>query len=250
MFKLKTEIARAIRDGQASARGIARVRAAAIRKRERALDRARPVPKGVEIIAPKFVRGAGSARSAGVIVAEGDSWFDYPRSDILDLLEDEHGYDVESVAHRGDRVEAMAYSDGQLADLSRVLEKVIRAGRIPTAILLSGGGNDIAGEQFEMLLDHADSPKPGLNSQVVDGILNQRVFLSYVRIVSAVTEICKQRVGHVVPVITHGSTTRCRTGEASAGPSFPACLVHGSSLGSRRKGIRTSWRAALPSWEH
>ena len=40
--------------------------------------------------------------SAGTLIAEGDSWFDYPFCDVLKALEDEHGFDVESVAHKGD----------------------------------------------------------------------------------------------------------------------------------------------------
>ena len=32
-----------------------------------------------------------------VLIAEGDSWFDYPFHDVLRILEDHHGYDVESV---------------------------------------------------------------------------------------------------------------------------------------------------------
>ncbi len=47
------------------------------------------------------------------IVAEGDSWFDYPFDDVLRLLEDDYGYDIESVAHKGDKVESMAYGKGQ-----------------------------------------------------------------------------------------------------------------------------------------
>ena len=58
------------------------------------------------------------SRERSVLIAEGDSWFDYPRYDILRILEDHYGYDVESVAHKGDRVEEMAYSDGQAGKIS------------------------------------------------------------------------------------------------------------------------------------
>src|SRR5215831_11803792 len=54
-----------------------------------------------------------------VLIAEGDSWFDYPWTDILRILEDEYLYDVESVAHKGDRIEDMAYSGGQLEEFTR-----------------------------------------------------------------------------------------------------------------------------------
>src|SRR5690606_37600802 len=70
------------------------------------------------------------------------------RDDVLSLLEDRHGYEVHSVAHKGDRVEDMAYSSGQLTKLVRALEKLIARGTPPKAVLLSGGGNDVAGDEL------------------------------------------------------------------------------------------------------
>ena len=138
-----------------------------------------------------------------MLVAEGDSWFDYPWHDVLRMLEDRHGYDVESVAHRGDTVESMAYT-GQLEEFARVIEKLLRQNSVPDAILLSGGGNDIAGDQFQMLINHARAAHAGLNDQVVDGVIDVRVFDAYVTILSAVTEVCRQRTGTVVPIVIHG----------------------------------------------
>jgi hypothetical protein len=69
---------------------------------------------------------------------------------VLKLLEDDFSYRVESVAHHGDTVENMAYAGGQLDDFVRLLEKTIARGTVPKAILLSGGGNDIAGDEFAM----------------------------------------------------------------------------------------------------
>jgi hypothetical protein len=149
-----------------------------------------------------FAAGGGAARD--VIVAEGDSWFDYPLHDVLRLLEDEHGFDVEAVAHYADRVEAMAYGEGQLADFTALIEKVIRNGRIPRAILLSGGGNDVAGPQFEMLLDHALSARPGLNDEVVSGVVDRRVREAYIAILVAITDVTRKRAGRVVPIVVHG----------------------------------------------
>ena len=59
----------------------------------------------------------------GLLIAEGDSWFDYPFYDVLGLLEAE-GYEVESVAHRGDTLEDMAHDPGQVERLTRAFEKV------------------------------------------------------------------------------------------------------------------------------
>jgi hypothetical protein len=54
-------------------------------------------------------RALAAAASIGVLLAEGDSWFDYPLEDVLSALE-LRGYDVESVAHMGDLIEDMAYA--------------------------------------------------------------------------------------------------------------------------------------------
>ncbi|TCV93185.1 GDSL-like lipase/acylhydrolase family protein [Luteibacter rhizovicinus] len=143
-------------------------------------------------------------QSVGVIVAEGDSWFDYPLHDVLSDLEDSYGYDVESVARRGDRVEDMAYSDGQLDDFTRRIQKVVARGDVPKAILLSGGGNDIAGDEFAMLLNHAASSIRGLNESVVSGIIDQRLFNAYATILASVSKVCRELTGQVIPILVHG----------------------------------------------
>ena len=60
-----------------------RRRAAAVRK-PRVARRARRAPAVDE----RLQRAVGGPATAGVLVAEGDSWFDYPFNDILSLLED------------------------------------------------------------------------------------------------------------------------------------------------------------------
>lgn len=157
-----------------------------------------------EVISFRKNARKAEAGSAGILVAEGDSWFNYPWTDILRLLEDEHGYEVESVAHYGDTIEEMAYSGGQLERFSRLIEKQLRRGRVPKAILLSGGGNDIAGTEFELLLDHARSAAAGLNEQVASGVIDQRGRLAYITILSAVTEICQFWIQRPLPILVHG----------------------------------------------
>jgi hypothetical protein len=102
-------------------------------------------------------------QTAGFLVAAGDSWFDYPFNDVLKLLEDNYGYNVESAAHRGEPIETMAYQGGQLDKFARCLEKISAQGAIPKAVLLSGGGDDIAGREFGMLLNN-------VTSAIADGI--------------------------------------------------------------------------------
>ena len=142
--------------------------------------------------------------TAGVLVAEGDSWFNYPWHDVLKELEDGYGYDVESVAHYGDPIEEMAYGGGQLEELTRRIDKLIRRKDEPKAVLLSGGGNDVAGAEFGMLLNHAQSPIFGLNPSILEGVINQRIRTAYITILSAVTSVCEQRIGKVIPIIVHG----------------------------------------------
>lgn len=146
----------------------------------------------------------GRPASAGVLIAEGDSWFDYPFHDVLQLLEDEHLYDVESVAHKGDCVEDMAHSGGQFEEFARRLEKLLRANKVPRAILLSGGGNDIAGDEFALLLNHAASSLPVLNDDVVRGVVDVRLKAAYAHMISGLTEIARKYLGRPIPIVTHG----------------------------------------------
>ena len=197
---------KALEVGRQEAEKALKRRSAALRRRAAAVRKPRvarrPMPPAA--VDERLRRAVGSPATAGVLVAEGDSWFDYPFNDVLSLLEDQHGYDVESVAHKGDRVEEMAYGGGQLDELTRRLEKLLRQGVVPRAILLSGGGNDVAGDEFGMLLNHAGSAISGLNDQVVAGVIDQRVRLAYVTILNAVTLVCQARLGQALPILVHG----------------------------------------------
>jgi hypothetical protein len=133
------------------------------------------------------LRGLQAAATAGTLVAEGDSWFDYPGSDILDYLEDVYHYDVESLAKAGHRIEDMAYTGGQLDDLARRLEKLLRNGKSVRAVLLSGGGNDVMGTEFGMFLEHTRSGLDPLNTKVVEGVIKERVRTAYLHILTRVT---------------------------------------------------------------
>jgi hypothetical protein len=146
---------------------------------------------------------AANAGTKGWLIAEGDSWFDYPGTDLLDALE-QSAYDVESVARAGDRVEMMAFGRGQLDKFAAAVEKVIAAGHTPKAILLSGGGNDIAGSEFGFLINHAGSPKQGFNDSVVRGVIDERVRDAYVWIIRTITDLCQKVLKQKVRIILHG----------------------------------------------
>jgi hypothetical protein len=177
--------------GRKQARNVLKFRDEASQERRRAVAERAMTP------------GVAALAATQVLVAEGDSWFDYPWTDVLRLLEDTYFYDVESVAHKGDRIEDMAYSGGQLEEFARRLEKLLERNTVPRAILLSGGGNDVAGPEFGMLLDHARSASPGLNQLVVQGVI-ERIRLAYITILSSITNICAERGHQDIPILVHG----------------------------------------------
>lgn len=174
------------------------------RRQAQRIERERKLAAAARVRGRKGARAKAATTAPGIVIAEGDSWFDYPFYDILKLLEDDFGFAVEHVAHRGDSVESMAYDGGQLDDLTRTLERVIGAGRRPRAILLSGGGNDIAGDGFAMLLNHRSSPMHGLNAAVLAGVIQTRIVVAYATIIAAVTEVAQRLLGTPLPILLHG----------------------------------------------
>ena len=107
---------------------------------------------------------ADAPAPSGLIIAEGDSWFSYPGLDVLGALSGGKlsggvRYKTYSAATAGDTVEAMAYDGEQLEDFAAEFRKVLDSGNRDKvkAILVSGGGNDIAGREFYVLLNHASS---------------------------------------------------------------------------------------------
>ena len=116
-----------------------------------------------------------------VMLAHGDSWFDYPlggtipgvsTTDIIAQLGSMGNINpmILNVSHYGDTTtDELSLSKQQrmitaLRDSSNWLE----SGR-PDAVLFSGGGNDVAGEQFCIFLDYAGTGVDGLNIDRLNG---------------------------------------------------------------------------------
>jgi hypothetical protein len=150
-------------------------------------------------------RARGAARR-GLLIAEGDSWFDYPFQDVVESLEDHHGFEVEAVCHKGETLEDMAFDEHQLDRLTRAFGRI--ADRLdrgaPEAVLLSGGGNDLAGEEFRVLLNHARSGAPGANEKVVEGIVEDRLRDAMASLIGTVQRLCVQFFDRELPVVVHG----------------------------------------------
>src|SRR5205085_7110918 len=111
----------------------------------------------------------------GILVAEGDSWFDYPGADLLEVLQDDAGYEVASAAHWGDSLESMSYDDAQLTGFVRQLEWVKAREEVPKAVLLSGGGNDFAGPEFGVFIGHKNSESPGVDEALTENFIGGRL---------------------------------------------------------------------------
>ena len=139
----------------------------------------------------------------GLLIAEGDSWFDYPFNSVLGELEN-LSYEIESVAHKGDTAEEMAYDAGQLAKLAGLLQKLDQRGEVPRAILLSGGGNDIAGNELGVVLNHKQSGLPAVNEDVARGVIVGRLRVAMASLIGAISELSRQAFGRTLPVLVHG----------------------------------------------
>ncbi len=143
-------------------------------------------------------------KPAGLLMAVGDSWFDYPFHDVLEELEARFAYETDSVAHRGDRVEEMVYDRGPLDRLAYRFEKLVQAERRPKAILLSAGGNDIAGHALAVLLNHSRSGLPPLSEAVVAGLIDERLRAAITSLAGAVSELARGILGTRPPILIHG----------------------------------------------
>ncbi len=147
----------------------------------------------------------------GILVAEGDSWFDFKiglgqKWDIVGELR-KLGYQVESVADRGHTLESMAYSGEQIEELGDLLEEIYERGEKPKAVLLSAGGNDIADWGLMAMMNHhkrpgADILDCGTLEQIVDG----RLCEAYKHLLKKISEKCKQIFdkSNDIPIIIHG----------------------------------------------
>lgn len=202
-------IAAAIETGRQKAEAILKSRADALTRRKAALEQNAKTLSFRAGMAAREIAGAPTLtlQTAGYLAALGDSWFDYPFHDVLKALEDDHGYNIESTAHKGDPIEKMAYQGGQIDGFARKLEKIQAHGAAPKAVLISGGGDDVAGTEFGMLLNNADSPIAGWNNDVVGGLVDpqERIYTAYVSMISSVWRtFVEYYPNHELHILVHG----------------------------------------------
>jgi hypothetical protein len=158
--------------------------------------------------------GALAAPTHGTLIAEGDSWFSYPGLDVLGALgsgklQGGIRYRVFSAASAGDTVESMAYDGEQLEDFAGEFRKVrdAKATNDVKAILISGGGNDIAGREFHMLLNHASSSN-GASSPLDRAVANafiDRIGRDLESLIGTADRFAGQILGRQdIPILIHG----------------------------------------------
>lgn len=175
---MATNVENAIAIGKKNAEARLARRKDARERRARALA-PHPAKLALGVTAAAPAAPVMARETAGFLLAMGDSWFDYPFYDVLKLLEDNYGYDVESTAHRGDPLEAIAYG-GQLDKLGRCFEKVTERGGTPKAVLVSGGGDQRAfhgvGCEFRQCADRGFEKHAvcGSDQQCVSGLVGER----------------------------------------------------------------------------
>ena len=180
----------------------------------------------------------------GLVVAIGDSWFDHPGADVLSSLED-LGYEVEGIAHSGDTLENLAFNPRLLSDFHRLLTRLKLGGRAPKGILLCGGGNDIAGEEFGVLLNHAASGLSALNPTVLDGVLNRRLKVALAHWIGAVDAVGRGVFGLPLKIVIHGYDYPVPDGRGTTfggvqarGPALrPAFWLKGHTNLQRNRGV-------------
>jgi hypothetical protein len=112
-------------------------------------------------------KDGGEAEEKTLLVAQGDSWFDYPPGlDLIFWLKKSHGYRIENFAEAGDTLENMVYGTKFTTSnwrrypcrMNQVAEVINRSR--PKGILFSAGGNDLAGDPLDDYYNHVDSGLP------------------------------------------------------------------------------------------
>lgn len=136
-----------------------------------------------------------STRSKLTVVSEGDSWFDYKiGTDLIDCLRRFHGYRIKNFATPGDTLENMIYGTQVNRNYERVSPQIsVVLKRLkkdqPEVFLFSGGGNDIAGDEFISFLHHADSNLGVLKNNFALSTINTNFRKYYQDLISKVLSV-------------------------------------------------------------
>lgn len=175
--------------------------------------------------AMSFVLAKDAQPQPLTMLAQGDSWFDYPlppltHSDVIAHLNAMPiSPNILSLAHYGEAAEDMM----GVTKYER-LKKVLmdhEDGQKFDAILFSGGGNDLAGDQFALWLKKAgqvaSNPANGLNQEMLSAVM-QIVVGSYQRLIELRDEAeATYDDGCAIPIFAHSYDFAIPTGKGVCG---------------------------------
>jgi hypothetical protein len=148
------------------------------------------------------------------LLAQGDSWFDYPPgTDIIDCLHSHHGHTIKNIAVAGSTLNDEAYGPvpremfglgpPKSNDPDRITELVHQIQEVrPQALLLSAGGNDVAGDEFFSFINNARSGLPPVNAAVLDAVINGTFKTAYEYLITTASEAAAS-IGLRMPIFTH-----------------------------------------------
>ncbi len=111
----------------------------------------------------------------------------------------------------------------------------------PDAILFSGGGNDIAGNQFCIFLDYAAPGVDGLNKDRFEKALGM-VEASYLDLF-----VLRNRYAKDVPIIGHAYDFPIPNGAAPLAPGLGSCPPCNIATGRSWRGLQSSRRRSSHS---
>lgn len=104
----------------------------------------------------RFERRLKSDPKMPILLAEGDSWFQYPiwLEDVIDHLS--HQYNIHCTSAAGDELDGMV----KHREYARYLGELLGNGHEVRAVLISAGGNDIVGKELSGLINKFEAGKP------------------------------------------------------------------------------------------
>jgi hypothetical protein len=151
------------------------------------------------------------------LLAQGDSWFDYPPgTDLIDCLHSNHGHAITNIAVAGSTLNDEAYGpvpremfglpfgQRQTDDPDRITELVHKIQNVkPQALLLSAGGNDVAGDEFFSFINNARSGLPPVNAPVLSGVVTDKFKCAYLYLIDTALAAAKD-AGVDMKIFTHG----------------------------------------------
>ena len=171
--------------------------------------------RGDAAVPLRAMLAAAPAKRTFKLLAQGDSWFDYaPGTDLIDCLHAHHGHTITNLAVGGSTLNDEAYGPvpreffglgfPQSDDPDRITELVHHIRQVrPQALLLSAGGNDIAGDEFFSFVNNARSGLASVNAEVLTGGVNGTFKTAYTYLIETALAAAAD-AGLTMPIFTHG----------------------------------------------